>query len=118
MRSAITVTDAANVYVSSILRSNPGMNLLVGYDNKGCSGHKYTFELVNETSIGKLDEAVDIGHGRIVISSDSLMGLLGSTLDLKIDTFEQQLVWHNPYAMDQCGCGESFKLSPEKACAR
>lgn len=118
MRSIIAVTDAANVYVSSILRSNPGKNLLVGFDNKGCSGHKYTFKLVDDSEIGSVDEKVAINEGTIVVESKSLMGLLGSTLDLKVDTFEQQLVWNNPFAVNQCGCGESFQLSPEKACSK
>ena len=38
------------------------------------------------------------------------MALLGSELDLQITQFESQLVWHNPMAVNACGCGESFQL--------
>lgn len=116
MRSVISVTDAANEYVSGILSSNPGKMLMVGYDNKGCSGHKYTFELIDQAEIGSTDEVVGLNHGSIVVPARYLMGLLGSTLDLVGDTFGRHLEWNNPLAVNQCGCGESFQLSGEKAC--
>lgn len=90
--------------------------LLVGYNNKGCSGHKYTFEMINDHEIGKHDEVVTLSSGKLVVSSSSLIGLLGSTLDLNEDQFEQKLVWKNPFAINQCGCGESFQLDSKKAC--
>jgi len=116
MRSVITVTESANDYVSGILETNPGMMLMVGYDNKGCSGHKYTFELVDQSSVGPNDEVVDLRHGSIIIPSMYLIGLLGSTLDLVVNQFDRYLQWDNPMATNHCGCGESFQLSGEKQC--
>lgn len=116
MPAIINITDPADRYVSAILVANPGKSLLVGYNNKGCSGHKYTFDLIDESQISTNDETVQISGGKVVVGATSLMGLLGSTLDLKEDRFEQQLIWHNPFAVNQCGCGESFQLDGEKAC--
>lgn len=116
MLSVVNITQPADGYISAILRDNPGKCLMVGYDNKGCSGHKYTFQLIEETEIGSHDEVVSVTNGKLVVSATSLIGLLGSTLDLKQDQFEQKLVWHNPFAVNQCGCGESFQLDGEKAC--
>lgn len=118
MLSVINITESANGYISSILSSNPGKSFAVGYNNKGCSGHKYTFDLINEEDIGPNDEVVFVKSGKVVVSAASLMGLLGSTLDLKVDTFEQHLTWNNPFAVNQCGCGESFQLEGEKVCGQ
>ena len=116
MPAIVNITEPANRYISSILDKNPGKSFLVGYDNKGCSGHKYTFELIDDARIGSHDETVDLSTGKLVVGATSLMGLLGSTLDLKQDQFEQKLTWTNPFAVNQCGCGESFQISGEKAC--
>lgn len=116
MLSVINITETANGYISSILSSNPGKSFVVGYNNKGCSGHKYTFDLIDDRDIGPNDEIVPVRSGKVVVSASSLMGLLGSTLDLKVDTFEQHLTWNNPFAVNQCGCGESFQLDSDKAC--
>lgn len=118
MASVITVTDVADEYVSSVLIANPGKFLMVGYDNRGCSGHKYTFDLLDESLIGPTDEVVNISHGSIVVPSRYLLGLIGSTLDLVGDQFGKHLEWHNPMAVNQCGCGESFQLSGEASCGK
>lgn len=116
MLSVVNITAPADGYISTILDANPGKCLLVGYDNKGCSGHKYTFQLIDEQEIGTHDEVISVTSGKLVVAATSLIGLLGSTLDLKQDQFEQKLVWENPFAVNQCGCGESFQISGEKAC--
>lgn len=116
MVSVITVTKPADEHVSRILESNPGMVLMVGYDNKGCSGHKYTFDLISESQIGHADDVVKLTSGAIVVPARFLMGLLGSTLDLVGDQFDKRLEWHNPLAINKCGCGDSFQLSDERAC--
>lgn len=111
MNSVITVTPAAAHYVSEILTANPQTSLLVGYDNRGCSGHKYTFELIPQLNNHAQGEVVAVSAGDIVVHNASIMGLLGSVLDLVTTEFESQLVWTNPQATDSCGCGASFKLN-------
>lgn len=115
-RSIVNITDAAELYITNILQSNPGKSLKVGYDNKGCSGHKYTFELIDQDVAKPLDEKIQIKNGTVIIPSENLLGLIGSTLDLVVDQFEQYLIWKNPLAVNQCGCGESFQLAGESSC--
>lgn len=116
MPAIVNITESADRYISSILENNPGKSFLVGYDNKGCSGHKYTFKLVDEDQLNSHDEIVELSVGKLIVGATSLIGLLGSTLDLREDQFEQKLIWNNPFAVNQCGCGESFQISGEKAC--
>ena len=110
MRSAVDITDRAKTHIASILANNPGKHLRVSINNKGCSGHKYEYELRDWDDRAKFDETVDWDDGRLVIDGTSLMALLGSELDLQTTQFESQLVWHNPMAVNACGCGESFQL--------
>jgi len=110
MRSAVDITDAARAHIAAILARNPGKHLRVSVNNKGCSGHKYEYELRDWDETAKFDETVDWEGGRLVIDGTSLMALLGSELDLQTTQFESQLVWHNPMAVNACGCGESFQL--------
>lgn len=111
MPSAVEVTDAAKAHVSRILEGNPGKHIRVSINNKGCSGHKYQYDLADWDDVRPLDEVVEWPGGRLVIDGMSLLGLIGSRLDLRSDMFESQLVWLNPRAVNACGCGESFQLS-------
>lgn len=111
MKNAVDITDAAKDYIANLLESNPGKHLRVSINNKGCSGHKYQYDLADRGSENPMDELVDWPTGRLVIDGPSLLGLIGSRLDLKTNKFESQLVWENPMAINQCGCGESFQLA-------
>lgn len=111
MRAAVTLTDMAKGHIATILAGNPGKHLRVSINNRGCSGHKYQYDLMDWDDVRPLDEVVDWENGRLVVDGMSLLGLLGSRLDLRTDRFESQLVWENPMATNHCGCGESFQLS-------
>lgn len=115
-KTVIDITPAAQLFISEILSSEPGMVLQLGYDNKGCSGHKYTFELIMPSQIRANDEQIAIDDNLVTIKAECVLGLFGSTLDLYHDDFDQQLVWHNPLAVNSCGCGASFQLEGEQPC--
>jgi iron-sulfur cluster assembly accessory protein len=111
MPSVIEVTAAAQAHVSAILSANPGKHLRVSINSQGCSGHKYQYDLCDWDSLGRWDEVIDWPGGRVVLDAKSLLGLMGSTLDLSVDIWATQLIWHNPQAQHACGCGESFALA-------
>lgn len=107
----IIITDAAKEYIGNILEKNPGITLILGYDNSGCCGHKYTFSL--STSIEIPDNAQQISD-RIVVAPGSIAGLDGATLDLRVEKLDQYLIWNNPAIVNSCGCGDSFQLAGEE----
>lgn len=115
-KSIIDITPAAGAFISEILSSEPDLALQLGYDNKGCSGHKYTFELIKQSDIAAQDERILLPNGLVTVKAACVLGLFGSTLDLYQDDFDQQLVWHNPMAVNSCGCGASFQLEGEQPC--
>jgi iron-sulfur cluster assembly protein len=110
MKSPITVTDTAQERIHSILEQQPNKCLLLGVNNKGCSGHSYTFDLIEPSQINRFDEILHINEHKVVISAASLLKLLGSTLDWHTDKFGSRFVWHNPSVVNTCGCGESVSF--------
>jgi iron-sulfur cluster assembly accessory protein len=104
----ITVTPAAQKYVNDRLNHNE--LLLVKLNNKGCSGNSIEYSLIEQSKIGKYDELILWQDGGLVIESTSVMGLLGSELDVNDSILESVLVWRNPQATNHCGCGTSFEL--------
>jgi len=40
MVDIIKVTEKAQDFIADVLKENPGTVFVVGYDGKGCSGHK------------------------------------------------------------------------------
>lgn len=113
-KNIIEITDSAQNFIVNVLKDYPDTVFVVGYDGKGCSGHKYTFSLCFENEVPENVDGVYIKENkRVVIPPHSVVGLIGATLDLHVDNFDEQLVWNNPSAIGTCGCGDSFKLPGE-----
>jgi iron-sulfur cluster assembly accessory protein len=107
MKQIIQITPAAQTQIVQILDNHPDHVLQLGVNNKGCSGHTYTFELIAPDQIKPLDDVIDILHHKVVVSAASVFMLIGSTLDHETNKFGSRFVWHNPAVKNTCGCGES-----------
>lgn len=105
---AIIVTENAKFYINERLYNDK--LLLIKMNNKGCSGHSIEYDLIDPNNIKKYDEVIRWQNGGLVIEAMSVMGLLGSMLDVDSTIAESYLVWKNPNAINQCGCGSSFEL--------
>ena len=108
MKAPISITISAQDRIQQILHQNPDLCLLLGVNNKGCSGHSYTFDLVQPQSLKKFDEVVNVDGISVVVEARSMLKLMGSTLDYQTDRFGSKFVWHNPMVQHTCGCGESI----------
>ena len=107
MNNIITITPAAQTQIVNILQNHDGHVLMLGVNNKGCSGHSYTFELLTEEQIQPTDEVIQVCGHKVVVNSLSVFKLLGSTLHHETNQFGSKFVWHNPAVKNTCGCGES-----------
>lgn len=107
MKSPVALTPSAVERISAILEANQGKVLRLGVNNKGCSGHSYTFDLIEDTQVKKFDEIIQLGEHKVAVDAGSLLKLIGSTLDWQTDKFGSKFVWHNPLVVNTCGCGES-----------
>ena len=107
MSQVIEITAAAQTQIKQILSSHEGQVLLLGVNNKGCSGNSYTFDLIDPSLVKKFDEVINLDDSQVVISAAHVLKLLGSTLDWQEDRFGAKFVWNNPLVKNTCGCGES-----------
>ena len=109
----ITITDNADIHLSSIIAENNVAAVRLAVNSGGCSGFTYDWQLVKEEEI--LDIMVDfipikLDKGKLFIDSLSSVYLAGMTIDFKKDIFGNRLMIDNPNVQSMCGCGESFQV--------
>ncbi|MBI4203569.1 MAG: iron-sulfur cluster assembly accessory protein [Betaproteobacteria bacterium] len=110
---AIQLTESAAKQIQAQLaKRGAGIGLRVGVKKVGCSGFAYTFDYADEVGAG--DHPFEAFGAKVVIDSESLSFLDGSTLDFVREGFKQVFKVENPNVDATCGCGESFSVK-EKA---
>lgn len=107
MKHVIHITPSAAEQIVQLCAQNPGQLLRVGVNNKGCSGHTYTFDWITPDQVQKWDEQVSVQDVTVIVDVKSVLKLMGSTLDYERTLFHEKFVWHNPLVQHTCGCGES-----------
>lgn len=108
----INVTESALKQISSIKTSENKSNaefLRVNVKRGGCSGFSYKLDFDSEvTDKDKTFEPQE--NLKIVIDSQSLLYIMGMTLDFQGGLNGQGFVFSNPNASKTCGCGSSFAV--------
>ncbi len=72
----------------------------------GCSGFSYKMEFDPQT--GDQDRVFESFGAKVVVDNQSLLYLLGLTLDYEGGLNGKGFVFANPNANKTCGCGSSF----------
>jgi Iron-sulfur cluster assembly accessory protein len=104
--------SAARRVRGQIERRGSGVGLRLGIKKSGCSGYAYRLDYAD--AAGE-DDAVFESHGASVVVARSDLALLdGVTVDFVRDGLNEQFAFHNPRAVAQCGCGESFAVAEEE----
>lgn len=106
----ISITQKAVNQINIILADHPNKLLKVGVKGGGCSGFTYVMDIISEDEILKDDERISENDVEIIIDGVSLIHLIGTELDYKVDIIGAQFVFNNPLAASQCGCGTSFSI--------
>lgn len=106
---AIQLTaSAAQRIQDQLSKRGHGVGLRVGVKASGCSGFSYVIDYADEI---KPEDLVFEAHGaRLVVDTQSLPMLEGTTLDFQREGLNQMFRFLNPNAKDACGCGESFSI--------
>ncbi len=108
----INVTKSALKQISSIKASEDKgedefLRILV--KRGGCSGFSYKLDFDSE--LGEKDKVFEPQEGlKIVIDSQSLLYIMGMTLDHEGGLNGQGFIFSNPNATKTCGCGSSFAV--------
>jgi len=74
----------------------------------GCSGLSYKMNFDNEKRDG--DQIFESNGEKIVVDGQSLLYLIGMTLEYSGGLNGKGFVFNNPNATKNCGCGSSFNV--------
>jgi iron-sulfur cluster assembly protein len=105
----IQVTEKASDHIKRIMKEegyNSAAMLRVKVQKGGCSGWSYKLDF--DESTGDKDKIFENHDTKVVVDSESLLYLLGMTLDYEGGLNGQGFVFSNPNATKTCGCGSSF----------
>jgi iron-sulfur cluster assembly protein len=72
----------------------------------GCSGFSYKMEFDTEVKAG--DKVFEQSGTKVVVDGQSLLYLIGMTLDYEGGLNGKGFIFSNPNANKTCGCGSSF----------
>ena len=105
----IKITETAAKHINALKVEDKAAEeafLRVKVKRGGCSGYSYKMEF--DTSLGEKDKAFDMNGARVVVDDQSLLYLLGLTLDYQGGLNGKGFIFENPNANKTCGCGSSF----------
>ena len=74
----------------------------------GCSGFSYKMEF--DTNTKEKDQVFESNGAKVVVDDQSLLYLLGMTLDYEGGLNGKGFIFQNPNATKNCGCGSSFAV--------
>ena len=104
----ITITEAADLHLSSIIAENKLEGILLAVKGGGCAGFNYDWQPLEQLETKVTDFEVPLDVGKLIVDGTSVMYLAGMEVDYKKDIFGQRLFIENPNVQSMCGCGESF----------
>ncbi len=87
---------------------DPSSFLRVQVKKGGCSGLSYKMDFDTEVRAG--DQIFESNGQRIAVDSESILYILGMTLDFSGGLNGKGFVFNNPNATKNCGCGSSFNV--------
>jgi iron-sulfur cluster assembly protein len=106
----VTLTDAAADRVKDVMARTDKPYLRVGIKNGGCAGMEYVMAYADAPD--PLDEVVEDKGVKILVASNAILFLIGSTVDVETTKLHSRFVFRNPNETDACGCGESVTIVP------
>ncbi len=107
--STITVTAAARMHIRKQLLREGADALRLGITESGCNG--YMYELSYLTGDGVDGRSFEFDDVTVVVAEGDWDLVQGTTIDYVTEGLNSALVFKNPNAAAECGCGESFSVA-------
>ena len=107
----IQVSDKATSQIKHLLQTENRTAdefLRIFVKKGGCSGFSYKLDFDQQIKDG--DKNFEANGVKIVVDKESLLYLIGMTLDFEGGLNGQGFVFSNPNATKTCGCGSSFAV--------
>lgn len=90
------------------LRRQMPARLRLGVKTGGCAELYYTIDFDEMTNLG--DRLYDCSGIAVVVDQQSLDSIQELSLDYSEDLMGGGFRFHNPKAIESCGCGNSFRV--------
>ena len=94
-------------------RQKPEARIRLGVQPGGCADFYYTIDFGEAPKTSDL--VYECGSISVVVDEQSLNYISELTLDYSEDLMGGGFRFHNPNAVESCGCGNSFRVAPEVA---
>jgi len=107
---SVSMTQKAIDYARKQLASDQdAIGIVLGVKKSGCSGFKYDLQLLRE-KLGneKVFQVAD--DVSLFVTAEALPYVNGTEIDYTTQGLNSTMVFNNPNAKDECGCGESFNI--------
>lgn len=108
----LNLTESANKKINTLCSDKECFGVTLNVKGGGCAGFEYDWGFVTEDEVENTDEVINTGTGNLVVGKESVMFLLGSTVNYKEEIFGAMFDIVNPAASSACGCGTSFNMDP------
>lgn len=106
---AIELSESAAARMRDFLAKNPAApGVRFGIKRTGCSGFGYTVDLAKDVTSD--DQVFDLDGVKLVVDAKALPLVDGTRIDYAREGLNAAFVFHNPNAVAECGCGESFTV--------
>lgn len=110
MSNILNLTESAIKKINTLCEDKNCYGVSLNVKGGGCAGYEYDWGFILETDLTKTDEIINTGSGNLVVAAESVMFLLGSTVNFKEEVFGANFEITNPVAASACGCGTSFNI--------
>jgi iron-sulfur cluster assembly accessory protein len=89
-------------------RQNQESRLRVGVKPGGCAAFYYTIDF--DEAMNTSDRVYDCDGIAVIVDEQSFNYITGLVLDYSEDLMGGGFRFHNPNAVESCGCGNSFRV--------
>ena len=104
----VLVTEKAYDHLSHIVKDNKVKGVQLGVKGGGCAGFTYQWDLIDDIHDG--NDIIPLYEGDLYIKPEAMMFLMNTVIDYTDGIGGSYIVFRNPNATSQCGCGESFGI--------
>ena len=104
----VSVTIEADKHLSGIVREENAIGIELGVKGGGCAGYTYEWNVLFD--IPDKHDIITLREGKLYIKKEAAMLLMDTTIDFTTGINGNYIIFKNPNATSQCGCGESFGI--------
>ena len=104
----VSITNQADHHLSGIVKAENAIGIELGVKGGGCAGFTYEWNVLLD--IPDNHDIVPLREGKLYIKKEAMMLLMDTTIDFSTGINGNYIIFKNPNATSQCGCGESFGI--------